>query len=277
MWEASPAAIDALFEQGRARWAGIDVSRDAFAAFLGDRAQDDVQLATLHGADLYLACACAAEDAGAIAAFEARYMSEVPSYLAGVERSPAIVDEVRQLVRQRLFVAEDRDRRKILEYSGRGSLASWVRVVTLRVDSNRRRDDGRALADISDHENDAGLLPTVDPELAIIQTRYKDAFNIALSAAFSSLTPRERLLFRMHYLDGLNIDGIGLVFSVHRATVARWLAGARETILERTMSLLGDELHVDAAEFESLLRVVRSALDVSLHGVLAEGAASAGR
>jgi RNA polymerase sigma-70 factor (ECF subfamily) len=74
----------------------------------------------------------------------------------------------------------------------------------------------------------------------------------------------------MHFLDGLNIDRIGIVFGVHRATVARWLATARELVLERTMTLLGDRLQLDAAEFASLLRMVRTTLDVSLHSLLSE-------
>ena len=273
MAEPSPGIVDELYEQGRGRWTGVELPRDAFAAFLRERSPDDADLAALHGADLYLACACAADDPRALAAFEACYIAEVPAFLARIETPPDVVEEVRQLVRHRLFVAEDPDRRKILEYSGRGSLGSWVRVVTLRVASNRRRADGRMHAQLSDDESETKLLPTVDPELAIIRDRYKDSFDKALRAAFASLAPRERLLFRMLYVDGVNIDGIGLVFSVHRATAARWLAAAREAVLERTMSVLGDELRVDAAEFASLLRVVRSALDVSLQGLLGEAAA----
>jgi RNA polymerase sigma-70 factor (ECF subfamily) len=270
MGEPSPGVIDELYAQGRGRWPGVELARDVFAAFLRERAPDDGDLAALHGADLYLVCACAADDPRALAAFDARYITEVPAFLARVETSPDVIEEVRQLVRHRLFVDDDRDRRKILEYSGRGSLGSWMRVVTLRVASNRRRAAGRPHVPLSDDEGESDLLPALDPELAIIRDRYKNSFDRALRAAFTSLAPRERLLFRMLYIDGVNIDGIGLVFSVHRATAARWLAAAREAVLERTMSLLGDELRVDAADFASLLRVVRSALDVSLHGLLAE-------
>lgn len=69
----------------------------------------------------------------------------------------------------------------------------------------------------------------------------------------------------------MNIDRIGAVFNVHRATVARWIAAAREGLLERTMARLGERLRLEPADFESLLRVVRSSLDVSLHALLAEG------
>jgi len=258
------AVIRRLFDEGRRAFPAIDLTVDVFTPFLGETLSD-----SLHGADLYLACACSARDPRALEMFESRYVSQVPMFLAGVESSPAVVDEVKQLVRDRLFVAPEGERAKIFEYSGRGSLGSWLRVVTLRVASNRRRAI-KPHAPLSDDEHEADLLPAMDPELKIIQTRYKGPFNEALRDAFASLTPRERLLFRMHFIDGLNIDRIGLVFSVHRATVARWLAAAREMVLERTMAQLGDELRLDPAEFASLLRVVRSALDVSLQGLLAE-------
>jgi RNA polymerase sigma-70 factor (ECF subfamily) len=139
-----------------------------------------------------------------------------------------------------------------------------VRVVTLRVASNHRRTL-KPHSEISEEED---ALPSFDPELKIIQAKYKRPFDAALRTAFESLTARERTLFRMHFIDGLNIDRIGVVFSVHRATVARWLAAAREKLLDRTMAQLGDELKLDPEELVSLLRVVRSALDVSLQGLL---------
>jgi RNA polymerase sigma-70 factor (ECF subfamily) len=262
--EARDAVIRRMLEEGRAAWPAIDLDAAAFAEILADKPLGD----SLHVADLYLACACAAKSPGALEAFETKYVSQLPIFLAGVERSQAVIDDVKQLVRERLFVAPEEGHAKIRDYSGRGSLTSWLRVVTLRVASNRRRQH-KPHAPLSD-AHEAEMLPALDPELKIIQTRYKGSFAAALRAAFASLTPRERLLFRMHFVDGLNIDRIGLVFSVHRATVARWLGAAREVVVERTMSQLGDELHLDPADFESLLRVVRSALDVSLQGLLAE-------
>jgi RNA polymerase sigma-70 factor (ECF subfamily) len=248
----------ALWEEGCRAWPAIDVPFEAWKTFLGERES----LESLKAPDLFLACACASGNTKALEAFEARYIAQVPIFLAGIEHDPAVLDEVRQLVRERLFVGE---RKKIAEYSGRGSLGSWLRVVTLRVAFNRRRGV-KAHDELTDEE----VLPDVDPELKIIQARYQRPFDAALRAAFASLTPRERILFRMHFIDGLNIDRIGLVFSVHRATVARWLAAARDAVLERTMSLLGDELDLDPKELMSLLRVVRSGLDISLQGLLAE-------
>jgi RNA polymerase sigma-70 factor, ECF subfamily len=267
MITGSALPVAHLYETARAAWPGLHVDPERFAAYVGERASGGADLAALHAGDLYLACACASGDPPGLAAFEARYVAEVPSFLAGVERSAAAVDEVCQLVRERLFVAGEGRRPKIAEYAGRGSLGSWLRVVTLRIAQNRRRGD-RPHASL----DDAGALerlPAVDPELAIIKNRYRPAFDEALRAAFAGLTPRERLLFRMHFLDGLNIDRIGVVFGVHRATVARWIAAARESLLERLLRGLGERLRIGPAELESLMALVRSGLDVSLRALLA--------
>jgi RNA polymerase sigma-70 factor (ECF subfamily) len=57
---------------------------------------------------------------------------------------------------------------------------------------------------------------------------------------------------------------------VHRATVARWIAAARERLLDRTIALVQGRLKISAAELESLLAGLRSGLDVSLGALLGE-------
>jgi RNA polymerase sigma-70 factor, ECF subfamily len=251
-------------EIARRAWPGVEVDVDAFARHVAERAGAGAQ-DTLHLTDLYLACACAAGSAAALAAFDARYVAEVPLFLAGVETDSASIDEVRQLLRERLFVAGPERTPKIFEYSGRGTLGSWLRVVTLRIAFNRRRGEKNYVPFDAEAED---LLRAADPDLAVLRARYRDDFGRALRQSFADLAPRERLLLRMHFVDGLTLDQMGLVFQVHRATVARWLAGAREAVFERTMTALGDGLRLDAAEFASLFRAVRSDLDVSLQGLL---------
>jgi RNA polymerase sigma-70 factor (ECF subfamily) len=270
--------IAQLLEVGRAAWPEVAVDGEAFVAHVAARLPDPgADPSALHAADLYLAFACGAGDARALAAFESRHLVEVPLFLAGVERAAADIEEVKQLLRERLFVASDEGAPpKILDYSGRGALGSWLRVVALRVASNRRRALHAGGADrhrpFDDERDAASMLPSVDPELAIIKTRYKAELAAALREAFEHLTPRERLVFRMHFVDGLNIDRIGLVFQVHRATVARWIAAGRERLLARTMEGLGAKLRLVPSELESLVRVVQSSIDVSLFALLADRA-----
>jgi len=78
------------------------------------------------------------------------------------------------------------------------------------------------------------------------------------------LTAEQRNLLRLHFLDGLNIEKIGAVMQVHRATVARWIAAAREEILENVRRDLNQRLRLEPSEFESLVNLVRSQLQVSI-------------
>jgi RNA polymerase sigma-70 factor (ECF subfamily) len=54
---------------------------------------------------------------------------------------------------------------------------------------------------------------------------------------------------------------------VSRATVARWLASARDELKERTLNELVGRLKLPEAELESVLELVRSQLELSLSRV----------
>jgi RNA polymerase sigma-70 factor (ECF subfamily) len=253
-----------LHEAGRRAWPDVAVEAARFARFLDERCPDDAARAACHGADLYLACACADGDAVALRRFEERHLSQVASFLARMAPTDAFVDEVRQLVRERLFVGEQR---RILAYGGQGPLAGWLRVIALRIAvdlrrhwTERRRDDEPPAADAA--------ATAVDPELDFIKASYRDAFRSALEAALAGLSDEQRNLLRLHFIDALTLDELAALFRVHRATIARRVAAAREAILERCRHLLGERLALDASEFESLLRVVRSQIDLSLRRLL---------
>jgi len=104
-----------------------------------------------------------------------------------------------------------------------------------------------------------------DPELALVKRRLGPAFQAALREAIDGLPPRDRVILRMHLVDGLSIDRIAQPYGVHRATAARWLADVREAILvrvhERLATALGD---VESDQLKSLGRLVASQLHLSL-------------
>jgi RNA polymerase sigma-70 factor (ECF subfamily) len=80
----------------------------------------------------------------------------------------------------------------------------------------------------------------------------------------NDLTPRDRSMLRFHLIDGLSIDQIGKLESVHRATAARWIAAARKKIHDAVRADLRRQMKLTRAELESLIRVVRSRLDFSV-------------
>jgi RNA polymerase sigma-70 factor (ECF subfamily) len=250
----SGSAVSRLFELGRAAWPEVSVDREAFARYVRERAPDEEDRPALRAPEIYLACACAGGDGRAIAIFDERYLADVPMFLSRLQPPPHLIADVRQQLLERLFVDG-----KIAQYSGRGPLRSWLRVVTLRVASDLRRQE-RPHAEIDE------AVPTqaLDPELALVKVRYREAFRAALRDAFSALTQEERSVLRLHYLDGLNAERIGVILRLSRATVTRRIAAARERVLAEIHGRLKAQLHATQKELESLLGAVRSDLAMSL-------------
>lgn len=84
----------------------------------------------------------------------------------------------------------------------------------------------------------------------------------------AQLTVKQRHIMRLHVIDGLNLDKLAALEKVNRSTVARWLQAAREQLLRDTHRRLRARLNLTPPELESLLGLVRSQIDVSLHGLL---------
>jgi RNA polymerase sigma-70 factor (ECF subfamily) len=264
--------LSTILERCAKAWKGVTVAPEVFRAHVAAIAPEgvtvEVALAGLHAEDLYLACACAQKDARAIALFEEKYNPEVPSYVGQIDRSPSFIDEVRQDLRQKLFVpAEGGARPKICEYTGKGPLGAWLRVVAVRIALNMRR---RPKQTVETEGDGAPVLrsPSPDPELDYLKTRYKDEFKEAFQATLAELSGDERSVLKMHYIDGLNIDEIGTAYRVHRSTVARWLSHSREKIMDETKKRLTERLKIQGSEVESIIGLVRSQLDVSIYKFL---------
>jgi RNA polymerase sigma-70 factor (ECF subfamily) len=114
------------------------------------------------------------------------------------------------------------------------------------------------------------LLAEDDPELQHMKARYSGEFRQAFKDALDSLSDREKSLLRHHFCDELNIDQIGAIYRVHRVTAFRWLQKARETLVTRTQRLLRQRLKTTDAEFESIVRLIRSQVEVSIRRLLQE-------
>src|SRR5262249_23713275 len=160
-------------------------------------------------ADLYLAFACGAGIPGALAAFESKYMARVPSLIARLDPAGRLADEVIQTLRVQILVPDARGRARILDYSGRGALIASLRVSAIRATLKLRRSQRRAGADGPSLPEVAGSL---DPERDYLKLRYGPHYATALRAALDSLESPERLLLKLHYVDGLNIERIGALY-----------------------------------------------------------------
>ncbi|HTC72785.1 MAG TPA: hypothetical protein VK655_07845 [Solirubrobacteraceae bacterium] len=224
----------------------------------------------LHVDDLYLARACAAGDPAALAAFEGEIVAQIPSFVRRLRLPAESVDELKQRVRAKLLLpGAGGAPPKILGYSGRGKLASWVRVAAVRAGLDMHRDPA-----CSGEPDDAVTLVTqaADPEIDFLRARYSQSFEQAVREAAAALTGRQRALLRMQHIDGLSGEQIGAIYEVNRSTVFRWLAVAHEALLGGARRLLMKRAGLTESEFDSLARLVMSRLQVSARVLLAQNA-----
>jgi RNA polymerase sigma-70 factor (ECF subfamily) len=265
-------ALRRCCEIGQAAWPGIALDASLFAAFLGERAPrepDPIEaLSRLRIEDLYLTCACTQGDAEAIRAFDRRYISKVPAYASRMGATRALLDDVQQMLRERLLVASSGEPPRISRYEGRGALDNWVRVSALRLAFDLRDSRSRQAVREKRSADDAALAWEMDPELGYLKVRYGAEFEAAFQDAFSALGEQDRNLLRFHFLEGLTPGRIGVLYSVHRTTAMRWLAAAQESLFAATRAALVRRLGLSPAECESLIQLVKSRLGITLHRLL---------
>ncbi|GMU06437.1 sigma-70 family RNA polymerase sigma factor [Corallococcus caeni] len=274
--EALEGLLGQVWAEGCRPWPDIPLSPDAFLTFLARHTPSPSVGAGIPGlfaqltpGDLYLACACAEGIPAALAAFERRYIAGIPATLAHMKLSEAMLDDVRQRVRERLLVRTDRPPR-IAEYSGRSPLANWMRVVSVRTALSLLRTvrEEDALGDEAILE----FLPASvgNPETEAIQRRYQGEFRQAMEDAFAALPSKPRYLLRLHFVDRLSTTKIGALFNVNQSTASRWLQSAQQDVHDETRRLLKERLDLSSQEFTSVLRSVESELDLSLSRILTE-------
>jgi RNA polymerase sigma-70 factor, ECF subfamily len=264
------ALIDEQLRLAAAAWPTVTIEPALYVAYLAARIPADVvdvgrALGGLQTTDLYLSCACARGDAAALAALERHLIAVAPS-LARLRLSEPELQEITQLLRQRLLVGEGGPP-LIAQYSGRGHLQGWLRVIAVRA-ALKSMARGRREIPVEEQVLQALPLATDDAELRYIKELYRGEFTAAFKEALGALSTREANVLLHHYVDGLTTYEIGSLYRVHQTTATRWLEHARETILAQTREHLMRRLHAEHAEVESIMRLVHTHLDLTLRSLL---------
>ncbi len=257
-----------LWSVAREAWPEVDVPAEEFFRFLARRL-DLASLGPLNrlrAEDLYLLCGYVKGLPGCAALFEARYFVPVTRALRRIRADPDMIEDVKQTLRHRLLLDRVVDPRH-KHYMGTGDLASWLCICAVHEVGHRRDKRDR---DVAFEQHTLSNLPAQDDdqELAYLKQLYRREFKEAFQEALDALPPRERNILRYNVLKGLNIEEIGAIYRVHRATVARWIAHARELLLHKTRENLSRRVRMSNDQLESMLRLIESQMDVSLRRCL---------
>jgi RNA polymerase sigma-70 factor (ECF subfamily) len=260
------AIVERYLREGRDAWPDVVVEPARFANELERRAAG-LDLAAIKGADVYVAIACIDGDQRAIEAVRALLAREVGFAATKTTATPDQLAEVTAQLSRVLFVDEPGRVAAMRDYSGRGSLKAYLGVIATR-ELVRVVNRGRREVGIDDDDLIDRIVPASDPEISILRAQYRDDVDAAIRAAMGSLDDRGRALLRYAFVDGMNVDRVGALYNVHRATAARWIAAVREKLGDQIRDQLAARLRIAVGEVDSIIRLVQSRIDVSLDRML---------
>jgi RNA polymerase sigma-70 factor (ECF subfamily) len=256
----------ARLDAGRAAWPALTLDEETFLQYLRERSHEGSLPALENAADLFLACACSVGVPGAAAAFERTYRAVLERAVAQVDRSA--IDEGTQIVLVSLLVATPDARPRIAAYGGRSSLRAWLATVATRATLKlRRRIEDKA------HESVDGLalaFVAEEPELALAKAQHGPELAASIRTALAMLDSRELVLLRLHHAEGWSVDRLGTLYRVGRSTAARWVAAARDHLVESAKRDLRERLKLSPSEIESLVVLLQSNLPLSLIRLLGD-------
>jgi RNA polymerase sigma-70 factor, ECF subfamily len=207
-----------------------------------------------HAADLELARRCAAGDPAAWDRFVLEYRPVLYRAADALDRTGA-ARELADSLYAELYGVKDSgpERQSLFRYfSGRSSLATWLRAVLAQRFVDRLRAE-RRLEPLPD-EDVPEIREPADPDRA-----QHAAFVLqALSRAVDRLAGKDRLRLSYYYAQELTLAQTGQLLREHEATVSRQLARTRRAIREAVERELRDQRGLSEAQ---IAECVSSAAD----------------
>lgn len=171
---------------------------------------------------------------------------------------------------------------KLAYYSGRGSLAGWLRAVTnqLAVDRFRKESKFVQIEESREFENlaneSAGNSDNVkivrgsdDPEENFSQKQTQKDVSGALKQAIEELEAEDKLILKLYYFDDLKLKDIGASLGFHEATASRKLVRIQTEIRKSVEKILQAQRGWQREEVKRHLADAASKLGISFEKLLA--------
>lgn len=240
----------------------------------------------LQADDLCLIIACERGDESAWNDLVERFTATVRSAARSVSPNEDAAEDLAQSIWAELYGLRKRNdgtpASKLAYYSGRGSLAGWLRAVVgqLAVDVFRKQsrlvqteedaDLDRLAKDANVPAGHAVFAGIATPEESM-SNRYAQAdMQQALNTAVQELDAEDRLLVKLYYFDNLRLREAGVVLGVHEATASRRLTRIQTDLRKRVTKILVDERGWTQAETEKSFAEVAQHMDTNLEALLSK-------
>jgi len=250
--------------------------RDEISKFIDEMQADD----------LCLIIACERGDEKAWTDLVERFTATVRSAARSASANEDAAEDLAQSIWAELYGLRVRKdgmpASKLAYYSGRGSLAGWLRAVVaqLAVDMFRKQsrlvqteedtDLDRLARDTHIVEGQAMLAGMPNPEESLSNRFAQTDMQQALNKSVQELAAEDRLLVKLYYFDNLRLREAGAVLGVHEATASRRLTRIQTDLRKRVTKILIDERGWTQAETERSFAEVARHLDTDLEAILSK-------
>ncbi len=246
----------------------------------------------LQADDLCLVLACERGDQPAWDDLLQRFSVTVRSAARSATSNEDAAEDLAQSIWAELYGLRVRDdgarASKLAYYSGRGSLAGWLRAVVGQLAIDQHRKQSRLVQTEEDSDFDrlaseeesiahAVVMGTGNPEKALSDKVAGEEIQEALARSIQELSADDRLLVKLYYFDDLRLREAGAVLGVHEATASRRLNRIHNDLRSSVQRALVDEQGWTQAEAERAFSEVALHLETEFEPLLASPTVINGR
>jgi RNA polymerase sigma-70 factor, ECF subfamily len=257
--------------------------------FRGDASVEKKEVNTfideMRADELCLIVACERGDEKAwedlVAGFDSTVRSAARKITANVEDAEDLASSIWAELYGLRRDAEGKKKSKLAYYSGRGSLAGWLRAVVsqLAVDEFRKQskfvqvEETREFENLAEESSSNGGNPLVshaeNPEEIFSERQAGQDVSQALRNAIDSLDDEDRLVLKLYYFDDLKLKDIAATFGYHEATASRKVARLHADIRKAVEKTLRERHGWSESEVKRHLAQAASKLGMSVEKLFA--------
>jgi RNA polymerase sigma-70 factor, ECF subfamily len=240
----------------------------------------------IHADDLCLVVACEKGDEKAWEDLVTNFDSTVKSAARKITSNNEDAEDLASSIWAELYGlrsdVEGNKKSKLAYYSGRGSLAGWLRAVVsqLAVDQYRKQskyvqiEETREFENLAEESsnhtgNDRIVHHGQSPEELFSEEQTAEDVSAALRAAIDSLADEDKLILKLYYFDDLKLKDIATTFGYHEATASRKLVRIQTEVRKCVEKELRKHHGWSDGEVKKYLADAASKLGISLEKLLA--------